>query len=221
MNLLTKEEIESVGFIYEPDVSKCHLTKIRMHFDCNYYKDGKWTERTTPTELTPEWKEYCKKAMLVDCHYWTHINKVFVQEISPMGGEGVMCRWVMMMGHGTEMTKKWYKTGLLEGLKPNQLSEAADYLNKIAQELIAKVGDAKEGSPEWTKFDSISGIALPVGIMLFEKYSNRPDPKFVVEDVARFWDEKRELYESLKTGIAQDHDQQFQDLYMDQFIWKT
>jgi hypothetical protein len=190
-----------------------------MHFDCNYYKDGKWSERTTPTEITPEWKEACKKAMLVDSHYWTHINKVFVPPVSPMSGEGVMCRWVMMEGHGDELTRKWYKTGLLDGLKPNQLGEAASYMNRVAQEIIAITVRDKivKGSPEEKRMDDLAGIIIPVGRIIFEQYPVRPDPKFLVEDVLRFFDEKHELYEDLKTGMAQDHEQQFQQLYVMHF----
>lgn len=220
-NLLSKEDIESAGFFYEPDETKCKCTKIRMHYDCNYYESGSWTGRTTP-EITPEWKEACKKALLVDSYYFSHIHDVFVPPVAPMQGKGVMCRWVMIRGHGDELSKKWYKTGLLEGLKPNQFPEASSYLNRVAQELIAKAGDAKEGSPEFTKFNDVAGIVIPVARLMFDRYSNRPDPKFVVEDVTRFWEGNQDLYAALKEGIAQDHDQQMQELYMLHFAptWK-
>lgn len=155
----------------------------------------------------------CKKAMLIDCHYWSHINKVFVQEISPMGVEGVMCRWVMMMGHGTEMTKKWYKTGLLEEVKPNQLEAASEYLNRTAQELVAKAEGFTSGSAEHTRWDTICAIALPVARMLFDKQQT-PDPKFLVEDVSKFFDENKGLHEACNSYICQDGDQQLQELYI-------
>lgn len=213
MDLLTKEDIEKAGFIYEPDETKCKTRKIKLHFDCNYYESGSWVERTTP-EITQEWKDGCGQVLLRDAYFWSHINKVFVPEVEPMSGGGVMCRWVMIKGWGTDLAKKWIDTGLLEGLKPNQLPDAASYMNRVAQELIAKVGDAKQGSPEWTKFDSVSGIVIPVARLMFDRYSNRPYPKFVVEDVSRFWDGNQDLYKALKEGIAQDHDQQIQELYM-------
>jgi len=215
-NILTKEEIEAAGFNYEPDESKCSPRKIRVHFDCNYYESGSWTERTTP-EITDEWRKGLVEVLSREAYHFTHIHKVFVPPISPLGGRGVACRWLMISGHGDALTKKWHGTGLLEGLKPNQLSAASFYLNQVAQELVAKATGLVAGTPEHSRWDSICAIALPVGRTIFDKYPTRPDPKFIVEDVARFWDEKKELYEALKTGIAQDHDQRFQDLYMDYY----
>ena len=215
MNLLTKEEIESAGFIYEPDESKCHYRKIHMHFDCNYYKDGRWTERTTPLEITPEWKEACKKAMFIDCYYWTHINKVFVQDISPLDGAGVMCRRTLMMGYGLEITKKWYGTGLLEGLKPNQMDAGALYLNKIAQEIIES--NPKLGTPEYEKLDCMGGILLSVARLIFDdKYPNNPpDPKWLMEDFEKFFDANKEVYNDLKKGsFSMDYDKEFGEFYV-------
>jgi hypothetical protein len=56
--LFAKEEIESFGFIFEPDKSKCKTLKTVFHFDCNYYKDNQWTYSNTP-EITSEWKNNC------------------------------------------------------------------------------------------------------------------------------------------------------------------
>jgi|ERR1041385_1765557 hypothetical protein len=98
LQLLTKEEIEKSGFTYEPDESKCKTLKLRLHFDCNYFKDGKFIRRTTP-ELTDEWKLNCAEALKRDRPNWSFINLVFVPEIEPWEGQGVMCRWVMVKGH--------------------------------------------------------------------------------------------------------------------------
>jgi len=215
-NLLTREDIESADFIYEPDASKCKTRKIRMHYDCNYYQSGSWEHRTTP-EITPEWKEACKKALLRDAYYWSHIHDVFVPPIAPLQGQGVMCRWVMIRGHGDELSKKWYGTGLLEGLKPKDFSEASDYLNRVAQELIDKTKEVTFESPNFNQLSVFPGIVLPVARIFFDKYKISIEPKFVVEDILRFYDDNKQLYEELKNGIAQDHELEFIELYISKF----
>lgn len=96
--LFTKEEIEKYGFIYEPDEKKCKTTKTGPHYKCNYYKDGVFLHPEDPV-LTDEWKantaEIIKKRMVP----WTHLNSIFVPEVSPSSGEGVWCQFVMIRGH--------------------------------------------------------------------------------------------------------------------------
>lgn len=214
-----KEDIEAAGFIYEPDETKCKPRKIRCHFDCNYYESGSWTNQTTPDTSSKEWKDYCIERMVSDAYYWSHIHDVFVTPIAPLSGKGVMCRWVWISGHGTELTKRWYPTGMLEGLKPKQMPEASKYLHRVAQELI-DVAKYTKDSPEEKRWDNICGIALPVARMIFDKYPIRPDPKFLVEDVVRFFDENKELYDACNSYICEDGDRQLQQFYMEKFIWK-
>ncbi len=221
MDLFTKEEIEKYGFIYEPDVAKCKTAKTGPHYKCNYYKDGVFTDTTVPV-LTDEWKAGTAELIKTRMPRFTHLHTVFVPDVSPMSGEGVMCQFVMVRGHGNELTDKWFKTGLLEGLDWEKCGEAAIYLNRVAQELVSKAVGLVEKSPEYSRWDSICGIALPVARMMIDKYPNRPDPKFLVEDVARFWDENQELYKDLGSYISQDQDRQMQELYMLHFAptWK-
>lgn len=99
MELFTKEEIEKYGFIYEPDASKCKTTKTGPHYKCNYYKDGVFTDTTVPV-LTDEWKAMTAEVIKARMPRWTHLHSVFVPEVSPMSGQGVMCQFVMIKGHG-------------------------------------------------------------------------------------------------------------------------
>jgi hypothetical protein len=100
--LFSKEDIEKFGFIYEPDETKCKSWNSGLHFDCNYYKYGDWTSRNSP-ELTDEWKQHAidwiKERTKSSKLEWKHINSIWVPSISPMQGEGVMCRRVYVKGH--------------------------------------------------------------------------------------------------------------------------
>ena len=103
IELFTKEEIEKYGFIYEPDVTKCKTMKTGLHYKCNYYKDGVFTDPTPPV-LTDEWKEGTAEVIKVRRPQFTHLNSVFVPDVSPMSGEGVMCQFVMVEGRGNKIT---------------------------------------------------------------------------------------------------------------------
>lgn len=212
-NLLTKEEIEKAGFIYEPDEKKCQIRKIRLHVDCNYYKDGKWTGRTTP-EFTQEWKEGCAQRLREDAYYWSHINKVFVPEVSPLSGEGVMCRWAMISGYGTALAKKWHPTGLLEGLQPKQFPEVSEYLNRVALKLIAMSPKDDKDGPEKTRVEQIAGMAIPLARKVFE-YQTRIEPEVLVEDFTKFYDEKQQLLKDLTetSYAALDGEMEFSGMF--------
>lgn len=96
--ILTKEEIEKFGFIYETDVTKCKTAKTGPHFDCNYYMDGIWTHQSQ-SELTEEYKVNVVENIKLHYPSWKYINSVFVPNIEPRLGRGVMCRFVMITGH--------------------------------------------------------------------------------------------------------------------------
>ena len=96
--LLTKEEIEKYGFVYEPDVTKCKTGKLGIHYKCNYYKDGKFTNTEQP-EITDEWKIGALKVIKMRMPAYKYIHSVFVPDVKPMSGAGVMCQFVMMKGH--------------------------------------------------------------------------------------------------------------------------
>jgi len=100
--LFSREDIEKFGFLYESDSTKCRMYNTSLHFDCNYYKDGKWTNQTSP-EITDEWKQYAsdwiKQRMAGFGIQWKYLNSVFVMPISPLQGQGVMCRRVYVKGH--------------------------------------------------------------------------------------------------------------------------
>lgn len=130
-----------------------------------------------------------------------------------MSGEGVMCRWAMIKGYGTDLAKRWIETGLLEGLEPKQFPEASEYLNKVAQTLIAMSPKDDKESPEKARMEKICGMAIPLARTIFEKYPNRPDAKVLVEDFSKYFDEKRELFDALAEGIALDQEQEFMSLY--------
>ena len=207
MDLFTKEEIEKYGFIYEPDVTKCKTTKTGLHYKCNYYKDGAFTDTTVPV-LTDEWKAGTAEVIKCRMPQWTHLHSVFVHDVTPMSGQGVMCQFVMVRGHGNEIVDKWFKTGFLDDIEPEKCFEAAQFFHRVAKELIGS--NPKEGTPEYELIDKLSGIVLPVAHDLFKKfYPHTPDPVWVMEQCRKFFIERQGLYEDLKAGIAQDHDQQF------------
>ncbi len=97
IELFTKEDIEKY-FIYEPDDTKCKTTKTGPHYKCNYYKDGVFTNPEPPV-LTDEWKSGSAEVIKMRRPDWTYIHSVFVPDVSPMSGEGVMCQFVMIRGH--------------------------------------------------------------------------------------------------------------------------
>jgi len=96
--LFTKEDIEKYGFVYEPDESKCKITKTGPHYDCNYYKDGQFTGKIDH-EIDDEWKSGTAEVVKARMPNWKYIHSVFVPDISPLSGKGVLCRWVMIKGH--------------------------------------------------------------------------------------------------------------------------
>jgi hypothetical protein len=98
MEIFTKEDIEKCGFIYEPDASKCKITQTGPHYKCNYYEDGKFTNPEQPV-ITDEWKAAVTEAIKRRCPTWKYIHSVFVHDVSPMSGKGVMCQFVMVRGH--------------------------------------------------------------------------------------------------------------------------
>lgn len=98
MELFTKEEIEKYGFIYEPDVTKCKTRKTGPHYKCNYYKNGEFTHPEQPV-LTDEWKSGSAEVIKMRMPQWMHLHSVFVPDVFPMSGEGVMCQFVMIKGH--------------------------------------------------------------------------------------------------------------------------
>lgn len=102
MKILTKEDIEKSGCIYEPDESKCSIRKIRVHFDCCYYKDGQWKYPIVTEIPNGEWKDSLIERLKELSQPWSCINDVFVPDIRPLSGEGVMCRWLMIRGHKVE-----------------------------------------------------------------------------------------------------------------------
>jgi hypothetical protein len=207
IELFTKEDIEKYGFIYEPDTTKCKTAKTGPHYKCNYYTDGVFTDTTVPV-LTDEWKTLTAELIKVRMPRFTHLYSVFVPDVSPMSGQGVMCQFVMVRGHGNELTDKWFKTGFLDDLTPEQINDGASFFHQVAKELIGS--NPKEGTPEYDRFYKLSGIVLPVAHDLFKKFHpNHPSPKWIMEECCKYFDEKQGLYEDLKTGIAQDYEREF------------
>jgi len=210
MELFTKEEIEKYGFIYEPDETKCKTAKTGPHYKCNYYKDGVFTDTAGPV-LTDEWKELVVEHIKSRIPQWTYFHSIFVPDVSPMSGEGVRCQFVMVRGHGNELVDKWFKTGFLDDIALDQYPEAALFFHHVAKEIIRS--NPTKGTPEWDRFDKLAGLVLPVAHDLFKKcYPHTPDPKWIMEQCEKFFDEHQSLYEDLKQGIAQDHEREFGEL---------
>lgn len=97
--LLTKEDIEKYGLVYEPNESLCKLFNTGIHYDCNYYKDRSWTHRTSPTIDNECKKMICETINLKFPPNWQkRVHSVFVLPIEPMDGQGVMCRRIYIKG---------------------------------------------------------------------------------------------------------------------------
>ncbi len=105
IDIFSKEEIEAQGFIYEQDETKCKYGKTKAHFDCNYFKNGEFLDEDKVEEYIDEtWKKLCWSTKLkpdLEGRKITHIHSIFVPSISPPkdNTHGVMCRWVMYLGH--------------------------------------------------------------------------------------------------------------------------
>lgn len=226
-NLLTKEDIEKFGFIYEPDESKCKLRKIKMHFDCNYYKDGEWTNRTTPI-VDDEWKKRCGEVLKAEKENWsvkwTHLHSVGVADLKPMSGEGVACRWVMIQGHdmkklsNEEIVHRWNSTGLLDGLTEEDRLPCSLLLNNVADLLIGKFNERmKKIDDDFYGEGYMAGTILPVARRLYNKNERPkiiPSAEWLFEDYEKFLLENKSLYKDLKQGIACDGEAEFVTLYV-------
>ena len=100
MELFTQEEIIKYGFIYEPDVTKCKTSRSGLHYKCNYYKDGVFTDPEQPV-LDEEWKSGTAEVIRARMPNLTHLHSVFVFDVIPRDGNGVMCQFVMVKGHSS------------------------------------------------------------------------------------------------------------------------
>jgi hypothetical protein len=135
-----------------------------------------------------------------------------------MSGEGVMCQFVMVRGHGNELIDKWFKTGFLDDIEPEQCLEAAQFFHRVALEIIAS--DPKKGTPEYELLEKLCDIVLPVAHDLFKKsYPHIPDPKWVMKECEKFFDGNQGLYEGLKSyDITLTAEQEFGALCLDQLV---
>lgn len=75
IELFTKEEIESYGFIYEPDINKCKTGRIKSQYSTSTFQFNKLTHSKTVFELVPE-KE-AKEEIVFQIPY-THIHSIHV-----------------------------------------------------------------------------------------------------------------------------------------------
>lgn len=114
-----------------------------------------------------------------------------------------------------DTVKKWMPTGLLEGLQESQYEEAAEYLNQTALKLVADYPKKDSPKEAYERSERIAGMVIPLARIMFEKYSNRPDAKVLVEDFTRFYDEKlpllRDLTETSYSGL--DGEMEFVSCY--------
>lgn len=113
-----------------------------------------------------------------------------------------------------ELVDKWLPTGFLDDVPLEHRSKAAQFFHEVGVELIM-VTPEKDGPP-YERLNKMCAVVLPVAHDLFMKtYPHTPDPAWVVEHCGKFFDEKQELYEALKAGIAQDHDREFASICYD------
>ena len=102
IEIFKQEDIEKYGFIFEPDKTKCKLNKPGVHYDCNYYKDGKWAEgriEDDKREHPDEWKSAVADRIKERLPHYKYIHSVWIPDVNPLSGQGVMCRWLFVDGH--------------------------------------------------------------------------------------------------------------------------
>lgn len=125
----------------------------------------------------------------------------------------------------TEITNKWEKTGLLEGLNEFNRNKCATSLETTA---VFLMGDLRKYIKVIDKlYDSdgfFAGSVLPVIRRLYSEGEGMPekaptlDIRTVMDDYYRFCLSKRELYKDLKNTPACDTDAEFCNLYMHHIV---
>lgn len=188
IELFTKEEIESYGFIYEPDATKCKSGRIHtMYSTTGKDKEGIVQQSKTIFECRPEKEVKDEIAFLI--HY-KHINSIYVLIPDELPCYDHVHNRVWFSGHTVKtenpLTKKWNSTGLLEGLQLYQYDEMSSILEKTAQWLIKDI--PPNGSMTERDADSLAGIVLPAVRRVFEKiYPKKfPDVKWFYDDCKDF-----------------------------------
>jgi hypothetical protein len=227
IELFTKEEIESYGFIYEPDDTKCKSGRVHTMYSTTFKdKDGSIQQSNTIFDLTPEKQVKDEIAFLI--HY-KHINSIYVLIPDELPLYDHVHNRVWFSGHtpkttSTEkwksITEKWKSTGFLEGLQLYQHDEMASILDKTARLLIEDFDIKGIGSePE---FNSIAGIVLPSVRRVFETiYPKKfPDVQWFYEDCKSYRTKHIELLNDLTNSacIAMTGESEFIVFYCDDVI---
>lgn len=112
-----------------------------------------------------------------------------------------------------ETTDRWNKTGLLDGMKENDMSIMAVILELIVQELIKTC--PPDNTPEKRKHEEFSGMILPIARRVFEQLEGKkfPDIKWLIEDYEKFYKERGYLIKDLNTHHAVDGEAEFCSMY--------
>lgn len=119
-----------------------------------------------------------------------------------------------------ELTEKWEKTGLLDGLNDFQKNECAVVLHKAAQIIIKESPEIN--TKAYSKHDEFCGWVLPsVRRIYYSLYPEKfPDVDWFMKDAKEFFQKKQDLFEALKESsyIALDAEAQFGALYDTDFL---
>lgn len=153
----------------------------------------------------------------------------FVPDIKPLSGEGVMCRWVMISGHkdnmNNEITTKWEKTGLLEGLDELNKNECVASL-ETAFCLLSEDsnGCSKEIDEKYNEEGFFPGMLLPIIRRLYNRDEGIPEkmPTFNIQELMNefymFCLLNHQLYYDLNSTTACDGPAEFVQLFIDEFV---
>lgn len=116
-----------------------------------------------------------------------------------------------------ELTEKWEKTGLLDGLNDFQKNECAVILHKAAKIIIKE--SPKSNTKEYSKHDEFCGWVIPsVRRIYYSLYPEKfPDVDWFMKDAKEFFQNKQGLFQDLK-GVALDAEFEFGVFYDADFI---
>ena len=111
-----------------------------------------------------------------------------------------------------ELSKKWMKTGLLEELYTDS---QFDFVSQKLEEVVNALYDS---APD----ERLSGLVLPSMRRIYDSLSESemPDGKWLVDDMRKFFIEKRKSYDDLieSSYIAMDAEAEFTMFYCDDVV---
>ena len=125
------------------------------------------------------------------------------------------------------VVRKWRPTGLLEGLDENLEKRCADDLEYTAQLLIndynwdvnSPNNDNKHEIDElYNEQGCFSGFILPLVRIMYGREFPIQSPMWLYYDFKKYMKENVQLLKALNTGIAQDAEVEFINIYVEKLV---